>query len=133
MGSIFGFIFALAAGVLKIKRLAKGGIFVETVYLQRNEPLQNLLKEVRPLCQTGRISVHSKYKEFIKEVDCLVGAVLNNRDKENANHQRFIAPQYLSNVLSLLRQGLVKPDAEHSDVLPVVDREIRRLLNLIPR
>ncbi len=78
-GGITGFVIALVAVLLRFRQHIKNGIYVETKYIQRNHHLVELIRQIRPLCQTGKFSVSPKFKEFVEKVDRLTGSALQHR------------------------------------------------------
>jgi len=119
IGATMGFLLAFIGLLVKYRRMLKHGIFVETINLHRNETLTNLIRQVRPYCQTSRYGVHQKYKKFIAMADDLVGVVIQRRQNQQCNYEQFTSPDYLSTAMNFLNSGVVKKQIDRAKLKAV--------------
>jgi lysyl-tRNA synthetase class I len=103
IGSIIGFTIAVLGIAVRLRRVIKDGIYVETKNLKRNRYLHSIVSNIRPFCQIDKFSVHSKFKDFVHEIDELTGDVLINQKQE-----KYQNPLYLQNIMNMLRQSVLK-------------------------
>ena len=131
-GAMYGLLLAVISIIANTRRIIQRGIYVDTIHLQRNKPLETLLAKLRPLCQTGRFAVHRNYKEFIRRIDILVGAALATRDQRAMDCTSLLAPGYKHELMTLLQHAVAQPSPLYAELEPAIAREVGRLICILP-